>query len=137
MKAKDIILGVVLVCVLTFLGGFVIGVTVRSSGLPPPQAVLALVVSNFVFSVVAFCITGVRVKTERFKTLFVVALICWLLSALNMLLIPTFTPVQWVFSSVFILVTMGIGGGLSYLFAPAVPKQNELEATPPQPPDFA
>jgi hypothetical protein len=54
-----------------------------------------------------------------------------------MLLIPTFTPVQWVFSSVFILVTLGIGGGLSYLFAPAVPKQNELEATPPQPPDFA
>jgi hypothetical protein len=137
MKAKNIILGVVLVYVFTFLGGFVIGVAVGSSGLPPPQAMLALMVSNFVFCIIAFCITGALVKTERFKTLSVVALVCWLLSALNMLFVPGFGPVQWVFSSVFMLVTMGIGGGLSYLFARAVPKQNELEVIPPPPPDFA
>jgi uncharacterized membrane protein (GlpM family) len=137
MKAKNIIQGVVLVYAFTFIGGFVIGVTVGNSDLPPQQVVLALMVSNFIFSIVGFCITGILVKTERFKTLLVVALICWLLSALNMLFVPTFGPLQWVFSSVFLLVTMGIGGGLSYLFAPAVPNQNELEAEPPPPPDFA
>lgn len=128
MTAKQILIGVALVYGFTFAGGLIIGVVAAASGIPAPLAMVGVMLSNLVLSVVAFCIAGVIIKTERFKNLSVAALICWLLSAQNMLFIPTFTVIQWAFSLVFILVTMCIGGGLSYLFAPANPKSNSPAA---------
>ena len=128
MRVKQILTGVALVYGFTFIGGFIIGVAAAASGLPAPVAMVGVMASNLVLSVVAFCIAGVLIKTERFKGLLVVALICWLLSALNMSLIPTFTVLQRAFGIVFILATMGAGGGLSYLFAPAAPKSDSTAA---------
>ena len=103
MRVKQILTGVALVYGFTFIGGFIIGVAAAASGLPAPVAMVGVMASNLVLSVVAFCIAGVLIKTERFKGLLVVALICWLLSALNMSLIPTFTVLQWAFGLVFIV----------------------------------
>lgn len=126
MTVRQIITGVLLVSGFTFVGGFIIGMAAAAFGIPAPLAMVGLMVSNLVLSVAAFCIAGVLIKTDRFKTLLVVALICWLFSAFNMRVIPTFTVLQWAIGLVFLLVTMAVGGGLSYLFAPAAPK-----ATPP------
>lgn len=138
MTGKQILTGVALVYGFTFVGGFLIGVVAAASGIPAPLAMVGLMISNLTLSVVAFCIAGALIKTDRFKTLLVVALICWLLSALNMSFIPTFTVLQWAFSVVFILITMGVGGALSYLFAPAAPKPNSPEPNSPVPqvPDY-
>lgn len=122
MKIKQIVIGVALVYGFTFVGGFFVGVIVGAGGIPPHLAIVGVMISNLILSSVAFCIAGVLIKTNRFPSLLVVALICWLLSALNMMLLPEFTVLQWAFSLFFILVTMGIGGGLSYLIAPATPK---------------
>ncbi|HWN07931.1 MAG TPA: hypothetical protein VNO50_01355 [Pyrinomonadaceae bacterium] len=124
MKVRQILIGVALVYGFTFVGGFIVGVVASTGGIPAPLAIVGVMISNLILSVLAFCIAGVLIKTERFKSLLVVAVICWLLSALNMSFIPEFTVIQWAFSLVFILVTMGAGGGLSFLFAPAAPKSN-------------
>lgn len=91
MTGKQVLTGVGLVCAFTFVGGFVTGVAAALSGMPARLAMAGLMVSNLVLSVAAFCLFGILVKTERFKNMLVVALICWLLSALNMLIAPTFT----------------------------------------------
>jgi hypothetical protein len=102
---------------LTFLGGFVIGITS-----PNELNISAIAISNIVLSVVGFFIAGCLTKSLRFQHLSVVALCVWLVSAHNILLGVSF--LQWVFSSVYVLITMGVGGGLSLLFVKPIKEEN-------------
>ena len=103
---------VAILWVLTLVGGFVAGVAGAGPG--TPRFVAALFVSNTLLGIIGFIISGCLVGGRRWKHLFVVALILWLTGLVNMLSGVTF--IQWVFGIVAILIFMGIGGGISYLF---------------------
>jgi len=81
------------------------------------EEVTALVIglSNFFWGTVGFTISGCLAKTQRFKHLFIVAIGLWLVSFVNVAM--GLTPVQvWAVGFLLILLMMGLGGGLSYLF---------------------
>jgi hypothetical protein len=112
---KALVRDTVIVLALTFVGGLIVGITLgdaaRSQG-----ALLAVGLSNILLSIVGFCISGALVKVDRFKHLFKVAIAVWLVSFINTLF-SVVTITQWLGSSIVILISMGLGGGLSYLFA--------------------
>jgi hypothetical protein len=103
---------VVILWVLTFMGGFVVRVAGASPG--TPLFMEALFVSNTIFSILGFTISGWLVGGRRWKHLLVVALLVWLTGLINLFF--GFTFIEWLGSIVALLVFMAIGGGLSYLF---------------------
>ena len=110
---KGVARDVGIVFVLTFLGGLVVGFTTSLMG--AEVNILAIALSNIIFGTVGFTISGCIVKTNRFKHLYQVALGVWLLSLINV----AFGMVdiqQWLVSILSVLLMMGMGGGLSYLF---------------------
>lgn len=81
------------------------------------EEVTALVIglSNFFWGTVGFTISGCLARIQRFKHLFIVATGLWLVSFVNVAM--GLTPVQmWAAGFLLILLMMGLGGGLSYLF---------------------
>lgn len=81
------------------------------------EEVTALVIglSNIFWGTVGFAISGCLARIQRFKHLFIVAIGLWLISFVNVAM--GLTPVQvWVAGFLLILLMMGLGGGLSYLF---------------------
>jgi len=81
------------------------------------EEVTALVIglSNIFWGTVGFAISGCLAKVQRFKHLLMVAVGLWLVSFVNVAM--GLTPVQfWAVGFLLILLMMGLGGGLSYLF---------------------
>jgi len=103
---------------LTFLGGFIVGISGQGQ-----DHLLAVAISNLIFSTLGFFIAGCLNKSNRFKHLSKVVLIVWVVSLVNLLF--GITPLQWLSSIIFLFITMGIGGGLSLLF---VKQQSEANA---------
>ncbi len=110
---KGVARDVAIVFVLTFLGGLVVGFTSSLTG--AEINILAVALSNIVFGTVGFAISGCIVKLNRFKHLYQVALGVWLLSLINVAL-GVVNVQQWLVSILSVLLMMGLGGGLSYLF---------------------
>jgi len=96
---------------LTFVGGFIVGV----SEVEGSRKLLAIATSNILLGTIAFSIVGCLTPTQRFRHLFVVALGAWLTSVFNVLG-GAASVVRWLFSVVILLITAGAGGGLSFLF---------------------
>jgi FtsH-binding integral membrane protein len=122
---KSVARDVGIVFVLTFLGGLVVGFTTSMAG--AEVNVVAIALSNIVFGTVGFTISGCIVKSNRFKHLYQVALGVWLLSLINV----AFGVVdiqQWLVSILSVLLMMGMGGGLSYLFV-RTPKIDQLPSS--------
>ena len=113
MIERAIARDVAIVYGLTFLAGVVIGLSGAEFG---ERYRLAVAAANIIFSIVGFAIAGTIVKVDRFHHLFQVAIGVWLLGLINVLISRT-TLVQWLFSFVMIMVTMGVGGTISFLFA--------------------
>lgn len=111
MNVKAVARDVVIIFGLTFLSGFVVGL----SGAQGKTYLLGITAGNLLFAVVGFAISGAIAKTDRFKHLFLVALGVWLLSLTNIVPVGA-TFAQWAASSILILVAMGLGGALSFLF---------------------
>lgn len=93
---------------------------------------LVIGLSNIFWGTVGFTISGCLAKVQRFKHLFMVALGLWLLSFVNVAMGLTPMPV-WVVGFLLILVMMGLGGGLSYLFVKA-PKGDQPAPVAQDPP---
>ena len=75
-------------------------------------------VSNIFWGTVGFTISGCLAKVQRFKHLFMVAVGLWLVSFVNVVM--GLSQVQvWAAGFMLILLMMGLGGGLSYLFVRA------------------
>ena len=114
VNIKAIIRDVAIVWGLTFIGGFVIGLSGGLKG-DPQRGQLALVASNFFLGTVAFVISGCLAPYPRWRHLGYVALGSWLTSIINVFILHV-TIGQWVASSIFISIIMGLGGGISYIF---------------------
>ena len=87
--------------------------------------------SNFFWGTVGFTISGCLARVQRFKHLLMVAVGLWLVSFVNvaMGLTPLLTQVAGL---LLILLMMGLGGGLSYLFV-KTPQAQPVSAEPTQP----
>jgi len=118
MNWKAVVRDVLIVWILTALGGFVIGLTagvVGRGAISPPQLQTVVGISNFLFGIVAFTIVGALAKINRFRHLLIVALWTWILSIAN-IFVMGITFVQWLGASIFLLIVMAIGGLTSFLF---------------------
>jgi hypothetical protein len=107
VRDVSIVVGLVLV------SSFAAAQLIQATG----EEVTALVIglSNFFWGTVGFTISGCLAKMQRFKHLLIVAIGLWLVSFVNVAM--GLTPVQmWAAGFLLILVMMGLGGGLSYLF---------------------
>jgi hypothetical protein len=113
MNLKAVIRDVLIIFALTYLSGFVIGLSGAAKG---ANYLAAIAIGNIIFSIVGFTISGALARTNRFKHLVQVALGVWLLGLINIFLVGT-TIKAWALSVIFIVIAMGIGGLLSYLFA--------------------
>ena len=105
----------------TAIGGFIAGYAANEATWPAQAAfpVNAIALSNVIFLTISFIIIGSRITGPRWKHLVIVAVVCWLVSALNMIFFQSTlnaTWLMWFQSLLLILVTMGVGGGLSYIF---------------------
>ena len=87
--------------------------------------------SNFFWGTVGFTISGCLARVQRFKHLLMVAVGLWLVSFVNvaMGLTPLLTRVAGL---LLILLMMGLGGGLSYLFV-RTPKIDQLPSSDQNP----
>jgi hypothetical protein len=116
---------VVIVVVLTFLVGFVVGLFGAS---PDP---VAIAVSNLFLGVVAFTISGRLARGNRWLHLLVMAIGVWLLSLTTVLLpslrLGSMSLVWWIISVIPISLAASLGGGLSYLFVRSVPDASVAE----------
>lgn len=119
MRIWHIVRDVIIVWILTGLGGFIVGfaVTVVTGGPPKhtPGYILAIATSNFLLGTVAFTIVGCLTPTARWRYLAIVAAVAWLTSLINVVWFGSKIS-QWLDGIIFMAVIMGIGGGLSYLF---------------------
>jgi len=105
---------------LTLFSGFLIGLAGGEGG----RRVLAIALSNLIFSTIGFLISGCLTKVNRWRHLATVVAGVWILGLINLLF--GVTPIQWALSIVFIVLTAAVGGALSFLFVGA-PK-DELAA---------
>lgn len=115
IKWRAVIRDVLIIFALTFLGGFVAGFATALAGSAIEFNIMAIAVSNVIFMVVGFTISGALAKENRFKHLLHVAIGVWLSSLINVAFFGT-TLANWVFSIAFVIIAMGIGGALSFLF---------------------
>ncbi len=76
---------------------------------------LVIGLSNIFWGTVGFAISGCLAKIQRFKHLIMVAVGLWLVSFVNVAMGLTPLP-AWAAGFGLILLMMGLGGGLSYLF---------------------
>jgi hypothetical protein len=76
---------------------------------------LVIGLSNIFWGTVGFTISGCLARVQRFKHLFMVAVGLWLASFVNVAMGLTPLP-AWAAGFLLILLMMGLGGGLSYLF---------------------
>ena len=107
-----IIRDVVIIVVLTAIGGFVIGL---SGGLRSSTGMIAIAVSNLLLGTVGFIISACLAHGNRWRHLWIVALGVWIFGIVNIMFFG-FSIGQWIASAFAIALMTGAGGGLSYVF---------------------
>jgi hypothetical protein len=110
-----IIRDVVIVWVLTAMGGFVAGIATAGPQRDAQRFMLAVAVSNLLLGTVAFTIVGCLAPPPRWRHLAIVAAGAWLTSFINVVFFGVGIA-QWIAAAIFIAIIMGIGGALSYVF---------------------
>lgn len=118
---KAILRDVSIIWGLTAIGGLIIGLATAGRGFP----VLAIAISNILLGTIGFVISGCITKLDRFRHLFNVAIGVWLTSLVNVFFL-NFTLGQWFMSLIHILMMMGIGGGISFLFVKDLPEKRAI-----------
>ena len=109
-----VIRDVILVWVLTAVGGFLAGIAARGSQLDAREFKLALLFSNLLFGTIAFTIIGCLAPPGRWRHLGIVALGTWITNLINVLFFGVTIP-QWTAGSILIILVMGNGGAVSYI----------------------
>jgi hypothetical protein len=113
VRIGPILRDVVIIVMLTFIGGFVIGL----AGTPPTSSrgMLAIAASNLLLGTIGFAISGCLAVGNRWRHLGYIALGVWLAGLLNVMFFG-FSVAEWFFSVIAVAMMMGIGGAISYLF---------------------
>jgi hypothetical protein len=115
---------VTILFVLVFGSSFLAVQLITAMGADATPDVIGL--SSLFWGIVGFTISGCLMKVDRWTHLAVVALVFWLVCVVNVVL--GMTPITaWLAGSILVLIMMGLGGGLSYLFV------RTPQAEPPAP----
>ena len=109
---RDLIRDVAIIALFTLVGG---GFMVSIWGGQKDQTRIVFAVSNILFGIIGFTISGCLAKVDRFKHLFIVAISLWILTLFNVL-ISGAPFISWFLGIIPILIMMGVGGALSFLF---------------------
>ena len=122
MDWKRIIRDVVLIMLLTAVGGFLVAMLAATSG--TKVSMPAIAVSNIGLAALGFAVSGSLTRTHRVRHLLTVAALVWVASLVN---VPLGVPVaQWALGSIAILFACAIGGAVAALiFRP------KRDSTPP------
>ena len=113
-KIWPVLRDVIIVTVLSCLGGFIVGFA-STSGHNSPLYIYSLAVSNSLFLTIGFTISGCLAVGNRWRHLAIVAAIVWVVSIFNVIFFGL-TFIQWAASVVAIAIFALIGGGISLLF---------------------
>lgn len=113
-KIWPVLRDVIIVTVLSCLGGFIVGFA-STSGHNSPLYIYSLAVSNSLFLTIGFTISGCLAVGNRWRHLAIVAAIVWVVSIFNVIFFGL-TFIQWAASVVPIAIFALIGGGISLLF---------------------
>ena len=113
VRVGAVVRDVVIVLLLTGIGGFIIGVALRSPTPGTPQTLAAIGASNLLLSIIGFTISGVLARGARWRHLAIVATIVWLVSAVN---VPTVGLALWLAGAPLTAIIVAVGGALSYVF---------------------
>ncbi|MBN2768247.1 MAG: hypothetical protein JXQ68_04035 [Campylobacterales bacterium] len=109
---------VVIIIGLSFLGGLISGITLGAKGVMDPEIIMGTIaILNIITVSVGFWVVGCLYKKEvkeRFNYLGYVGIAVWLFGLINIAL-GVSTLAQWFASVIFVLICLGIGGGLSLL----------------------
>ena len=108
---------IVLVFVLTAAGGCIVGAWKSSTSADARTAVIALGISNLLTGTIAFTIAGCLAPRRRWPHLATVAAGSWMLNFLTVILFG-YTVMQWLSTSIWVAMVMGLGGAISYLWRP-------------------
>lgn len=111
IKWKAVIRDVIIIWILTFLGGYVVAVATA----PSSPNLNAVAISNLIFLIVGFTISGCIEKVKRFNHLSIVALAVWLAGLFNVLFLDK-SMIDWLSGILAIAITMLIGGLISFIF---------------------
>ncbi len=118
MDWKLYIRDVVIIIGLSFLGGFIGGMALGAKGVMDPEVIMGTIaILNIITVSIGFWIVGCLYKKEvkeRFNYLGYVGIAVWLFGLVNIAL-GVSTLVQWFASVIFVIICLGIGGGLSLL----------------------
>jgi len=112
LRIGPIVRDVIIVWVLTSMGGFVVGFAMPAPHRDAQQYALALAVSNILFVTAGFTIAGCLAPPKKWRHLAFVALGTWLTSIINIVFFDTSIP-QWIAGAIFLAVVMGLGGAIS------------------------
>lgn len=115
VRIGPIIRDVIIVWVLTAMGGFVAGVATGGPQRDAQRFMFAVMVSNVLLGTVAFTIAGCLAPPGRWRHLGFVALGAWFTSLINVVFFGVTIP-QWIGGAIFMVIVMAIGGGISYVF---------------------
>lgn len=115
VRVGPIIRDIVIVWLLTGIGGFVAGIATGGPDRNPQQFIFAAAASNFLLGTVAFTIVGCLAPPERWRHLGFVAIGAWFTSLINVLFFGVTVP-QWIFGAIVMAIIMGFGGAISYVF---------------------
>ena len=113
LRLGHVIRDIGIIWILTGLAGFVIGMA--AGNVDSTQSVTALGLANIIFGSIGFAISGSLARSNRWKHLIAVAIGVWLTSFINVFLVGVSVG-QWIISIFLVLVMMGIGGLISYIF---------------------
>jgi len=118
MDVKLYVRDVAIIILLSFFGGFIGGMVLRMAGIQDYETLtLVIALISIVTTVAGFWIVGCLNKEapkERFSYLGYVGISVWLFGLINIAMgVSNIT--QWMLSSMFVLICLAIGGGLSLL----------------------
>jgi flagellar basal body-associated protein FliL len=112
-KIWPVLRDVIIVTVLTGLGGFIVGFA--STEHNSPLYIYSLALSNSLFCIIGLTISGCLAVGNRWRHLAIVAAIVWVVSIFNVIFFRV-TIIQWAASAIAVAIFALIGGGISLLF---------------------
>ena len=113
-KIWPVLRDVIVVTLLSCLGGFIVGFA-STSGHNSPRYIYSLALSNGLFLTIGFTISGYLAIGNRWRHLAIVAAIIWAVSIFNVIFFE-FTIIKWLATAIVVAIFALIGGGISLLF---------------------
>jgi hypothetical protein len=108
---------VVIVFLLSGIGGVIVGIASAGQPLDSPESILALAASSFIFSTIGFTISGCLSPSRRGSQLALVGIGVWRAGLINVALFGISID-QWAVGAIFLVFVMILGGILSALIRP-------------------